>query len=182
MPQAFALPIILRLLATAAFLIAAAYAGAINRSFLIVPLLAISAVAAQTVASLIAPSPITGLKAAFDPGAIEPPLAKKAGKGFAGSLIGYGIVFALSAGIAALFQETEFVRGIELQDLMLSGGAGLIALSCSVLSSKLGASQVVGVMQSMQTAFAEMKATSDHHDDDSFTVEGEIIEPDEPRS
>ncbi len=183
MPTALILPILLRVLATAIFALAAIYAGVANRSFLIVPCLAAAAAAAQYVTGLIAPSPIQGLKFAFDPEARPPNPLSKAGRGFAMGVVLYGLLFSLAAMIAALFQETEFERALTGDDGLLVAVAAGFATVFSSLSARTGTSQIAGMMGNMQEAFADMQAQQATADmaagDDEFIVEGEIIEPDE---
>lgn len=177
MPVNLMLPVLLRVLASAAFIVAVIYAGIANRSVLIVPLLAFAAASIQWLVSVIAPSPITGLQQMVSPEAPPPNPAVKFGRGIGVALVLYLVLFCLSALIAALFQETEFARRLESADLWIAGIPALVAFAASVLSAKTGTSQVAGMMEDVQKAFADMQAQQAQQDmaaDDDFIVEGEF--------
>ena len=171
------LPVLLRVLASAVFAIAVIYAGVANRSILIVPLIAFAAAAVQWLVSIVAPSPITGLQQMVSPDAAPPNPVAKFGRGFGVSLVLYLFLFGLSALIAALFQETEFARRLIADDIWIVALPAGIAFAASVLSAKTGTNQVVGMMEDVQKAFAEMQAQQAQQDmaaDDDFIVEGEF--------
>ena len=58
----------------------------------------------------------------------------------------------------------------------------LIALLGAWGSARLGASQMAGMMGQMQDMFAQMQAAQGQESaEDPFTVDGEVIDPDEDR-
>lgn len=186
MPAALLFPILLRIAGPLAFLSATATAGVMNRSVMVVPFLALAATITTILIRKFTPSPAVELKAMLTPEADTQPESPFRGMGrrFAIGMVGYAIVFALSAWIAALFQSTEFEPQIRTRDIWLALVPALIALLGAWLSARLGLSQMASMMGQMQTAFSQMQTgqASAQPDDDTFTVEGEIIDPDDPRA
>lgn len=179
MPFQIALPIVLRLGATAAFLIAVIVAGAINRAVVIVPLLAAAATLTQYVAGRIAPGPLAQLGAALDAKATSTPSFNRLWLGFLLGSAGYAVLFILTVFLSAMFQQTELERALGMTDLWILAAPTLAALLLSVINSRTSASQVSGMMSNLQSAFSEQ---SPANDGEPFTVEGEIIEPDDQHS
>ena len=185
MPTALLLPVILRLSGPFSFVAAAILAGILNRSFIIVPLLALAATLTTIVIRKVTPSPVAGLQNMLNPEAPPPSTSpfRGAGKRFGLGLIGYAIVFSLAALIAALFQTTDFEPRLMPSDAGYLLIPALIALLGAWASARLGASQMAGMVGQMQDMFAQMQATQDQPDqEDPFTVDGEVIDPDEDGS
>lgn len=179
MPNALLLPILLRATPGLILLIAACTAGVLNRSVMIVPLLALAGTLAQFAASQFAPNPLDSLKDAFaGPKAATGP-ANKLARGLIMSTLGFGVVYGLSALIAALFQETEFARtltGFDAGLVLIPAG---IAFVLSIFVAKSIARQAAQMLGGFQAAFSQMQGQAGQaaNDDDAFTVEGEIIDP-----
>lgn len=186
MPAALFLPLLLRLAGPLSFLSAAMVAGVMNRSLLLIPLIALASTATTVLIRMIAPSPVMDLKSMLDPSAPpeKPNPLQGAGRRFGMSMLGFGLVFGLSALIAAIFQTTEFQQQVQSLDLGFLTIPALIALIGSWLSARLGINQMAGMMQDMQGIFAQMQTgqTPQDPDEDAFTVEGEIIDPEDPKS
>ncbi len=186
MPAALFLPLLLRLAGPLSFLSAAMVAGAMNRSLILVPLIALASTGVGVLIRMVLPSPAMDLKNMLDPGAVpeKPNPFKGVGRRFLLSILGFGLVFSLSALIAAIFQTTEFQQQVGRADLWFLLVPALIALIGAWLSARLGLNQMAGMMQDMQGLFAQMQAgqTPADSDEDAFTVEGEIIDPDDRTS
>lgn len=185
MPTALLLPIALRLAGPIAFICAAMAAGVFNRSFMIVPILAIAASLTTVLIRAIIPSPISDIENMLNPDA---PVRKKSalqgmGRRFGLGLIGYALAFAFAAMVASIFQTTEFEPRLMPSDAGYLAIPALIALIGAWLSAQLGVSQMAGMMGQMQDMFAQMQAQQNQsEDDDPFTVDGEIIDPDGDRT
>lgn len=187
MPIAVFFPFLLRLAGPIAFLGAAIVAGAMNRSFILVPLLAIAATLVTILIRKFTPSPTLNLQAMMTPEAetAKPDLFKGLMPRFAIGLVGYAIVFGLAAWIAALFQSTEFEPRVLASDIWFAVIPAILAVAGAWLSARLGLNQMASMMGEMQGMFSQMQAgqtPNAANDDEAFTVEGEIIDPDEPRS
>jgi len=184
MPTALLFPLLLRVAGPIAFVMAALTAGAMNRSFLIIPLLAITATATTIFIRKVSPSPVMNLQSMLNPNASGQVQNAYAGMGrrFGIGLAGYLVAFGLAALIAALFQETEFQQALAATDLWLLLVPAIIAGLFAWLSARSGANQMAEMMGQMQNMFSEMQAQQGAgqpaNDDDAFTVEGEIIDPD----
>lgn len=185
MPAALLFPILLRAAGPIAFILATLTAGAMNQTVMIVPLLALAATLATILIRKVSPSPAVELAAMMNPNA--PPKKKSAfdgaGQRLGAGLVGYGACFGLAALIAALFQETEFNRTLTLTDAWLILLPAILAVLAAMLSARLGADQIVSMAAQMEDMLKQAKAQSGHPDDgsdpdDSFTVEGEIIDKD----
>ena len=184
MPTALLLPVFLRLAGPVAFVTAAITAGSLNRSFMLVPLLVAGATLTTILIRKVSPSPVGDLQGLLNPAA--PPQPQSAfrgmGKRFGMGLIGYSIAFALAASIAAIFQATEFEPRLMASDASYILIPALIALLGAWGSARLGASQMAGMMGQMQDMFAQMQAAQGQESaEDPFTVDGEVIDPDEDR-
>lgn len=184
MPKALLFPILLRATPGLVLLITACIAGVFNRSVMIVPLLAIAGTLSQYAASRFAPNPLDSLKAAFTGGQTAPGPGAKLTRGFIMSTLGFGVVYGLSALIAALFQETEFARTLTGFDAGLVIIPALMAFVLSIFVAKSIARQAAHMMGGLQEVFSEMQAQAGPaaNDDDAFTFEGEIIEPEDDGS
>mgnify|MGYP001797586937 CR=1 FL=1 len=182
--MALLLPVALRLSGALAFLGAAIAAGILNRSIMIVPLLAIGASLTTILIRKLVPSPIADMESMLNPNA---PQQKKSafdgmGKRLGLGLFGYGLAFLIAALIAALFQATEFEPRLMPSDGFYVLIPGAFALCGAWASSRLGMSQMAGMMGQMQDMFAQMQAQQNQaSEDDAFTVDGEVIDPDRDR-
>ena len=163
---------------------AAMIAGIMNTSLMIVPLLAITATVTTVVIRLFSPFPALDLKAALSPNTVseKPSAYRGAGRRFLIGTVGYGFAFGFAALIAALFQTTEFQPQIGLSDLGYLIVPAFIAVIGATIGARIGINQMAGMMDQMQDMFAQMQAQGQQTDDDAFTMEGEIIDPDEPKS
>lgn len=185
MPTALLVPILLRIAGPIAFLGAVVAAGAMNVSIMMVPILAATATLTTVLIRKFTPSPAVELKAMLSPNASaqsDNPF-RGMGRRFVIGLVGYTIVFALSVWISALFQSTEFEQQVRLKDGWLALVPAVIAFGGAWLSARLGFSQMADMMGQMRTAYTHMQngTSPAETESDAFTVEGEIIEPDEPR-
>jgi len=174
MPLAILLPILLRVGAVAVFVIAVIIAGAANRSALMVPALA----AAATLAG------ITRKKSGLTlPGMTAKPesLMARAGKMFIGRLIGFGILFAFTVLIAALFRETGLATTTTLFDAALIAVPFILGFIFTEISARMPVAGAMSMMGDLQKAFAEMQAQQAGGEDpaDGPIIDGEIIEPDD---
>ena len=182
MPTSFLIPILLRLAGPIAFLVAAIVAGVMNRSIFLIPLLTVVATATTIVIRKVSPSPATDLKSVLSPDAEPNPpnIFRGAGRRFAIGLVGYGIAFGLAAWIAAIFQTTEFEPQLMVSDTVYLIVPTMVAVIGAWISARVGMSQMAGMMGQMQEMMAQMQAaqTASPGDDDAFTVDGEVIDPD----
>lgn len=184
MPQTLLLPLILRVAGPIAFVVAAMTAGVMNRSIMIVPVLALAATLTTIIIRMVSPFPSFDLKSALSTNApAEKPSAfRGAGRRFIIGVIGYGIAFGMAALIAAIFQTTEFQPQIGLNDAGYLIVPGLIAVIGATIGARIGVNQMAGMMDQMQDMFAQMQSPNAANDEEGFTFEGEIIDPDEPKS
>lgn len=185
MPSALFLPILLRLAGPIAFVIAAMTAGAMNRSFVIIPLLALAASLTTILIRVVSPFPALDLQTALNPDA--PPQKSSPFRGVGRRLIiglfGYAFAYGFAAVIAAVFQSTEFERQLSSGDVGYLLIPGIIAFFGALLGARLGVNQMAGMMDQMQDMFSQMQARANPQgEDETFTFEGEIIDPDEPKS
>lgn len=182
MPVALLFPILLRVAGPIAFLIAVATAGVMNRSFILVPLLALAASLTTILIRTVTPSPAIDLKAALSPESEQRPHnpLRGSGKRFAAGLVGYAIVFGLAALVAAIFRTTEFEPQVMLMDAWFAIVPAVLAFISAWVSARVGLNQIAGMMDQMQDAFAQMQSGQGRvdPDDDAFTVDGEVIDPD----
>lgn len=182
MPTALLLPILLRLAGPISFTMAASTAGVLNRSIMLVPLLAVAASLTTILIRALVPSPVNDLQAMLIPNApTHPPSPFRGmGKRLGIGLIGYGIAFGMAALLAALFQTTDFEPRLMPSDASYLFIPAAIAIMGAWLSSRLGFNQMAGMMGQMQDMFAQMKdAERQAGGDEPFTVDGEVIHPDE---
>lgn len=186
MPTSFLVPILLRLAGPIAFLVAAIVAGIMNRSVLLVPLLTIVATGTTIVIRRVSPSPVTDLQSVLSPDAqaTPPNIFRGVGRRFGIGLVGYGLAFALAALIAAVFKTTEFEPQLMVSDTVYLIVPALVAVIGAWISARVGMSQMAGMMGQMQEMMAQMQAAQNgqNAEDDAFTVDGEVVEPDpEPK-
>lgn len=182
MPTSFLIPVLLRVAGPLAFLISTITAGAMNRSALLIPLLAVVATVTTLVIRRFTPSPVSDLQSVMSPDAAPaaPNLFRGVGKRFAIGLVGYAIAFWLAAMIAALFQTTEFEPRVMWSDVGFLAVPAIIAVIGAWISARIGMSQMASMMGQMQDAFRQMQAAqSAANDEDAFTVDGEVIDPDD---
>lgn len=181
MPTSFLVPILLRLAGPIAFLVAAIVAGVMNRSVLLVPLLTIVATLTTIAIRKVSPSPVTDLQSVLSPDAPPKPpnIFRGVGRRFAIGLVGYGLAFGLAALIAAMFQTTEFEPQLMVSDSVYLIVPTLLAFVCAWISAHVGMNQMAGMMDQMQEMMAQMQAAQSGQpvDDDAFTVDGEVIDP-----
>ena len=187
MPAALLFPILLRVAGPIAFLVSVATAGILNRSFMLVPLLALAATLTTNLIRQVTPSPALELKDMLS--AEDAPKPNNPLRGIiprlAGGLVGYAILFAIAAGLAAIFQTTEFEPQVALADVWFAIIPAMLAFVGAWVSARIGANQMAGMMSQMQEAFSQMQAgqAQGHADeDDAFTFEGEVIDPEKPDS
>ena len=180
MPSALLLPVLLRLLGPIAFIGAAIAAGVMNRSIMIVPLLALIAMTTSVLVQAGSPSPTMELKDLLNQGqpSARPSPFRGLGRRFGLRVLGYGLVFGIAALFAALFQATEFQPQIRSFDFGLIAIPATLAVFGSLLSARIGRDQMEGMMDQMQDMFSQMREaqSGEEHQDDAFTVEGEVID------
>ncbi|MEL6414014.1 MAG: hypothetical protein AAFQ15_03640 [Pseudomonadota bacterium] len=183
MPQTLLLPLILRVAGPIAFVLAAMTAGVMNRSIMIVPLLALAATATTIIIRMVSPFPAFDLKSALNPNAPQekPSAFRGAGRRLIIGVIGYGFAFGFAALIAAMFQTTEFQPQIGVSDAGYFIVPGVIAVIGATIGARIGVNQMAGMMDQMQDMFAQMQSPGSANGDDEFTFEGEIIDPEEPK-
>lgn len=181
MPTSFLVPILLRLAGPLAFLGAAIVAGVMNRSVLLVPLLTVVATLTTIIIRKVSPSPVTDLQSVLSPDAPPSPpnIFRGVGRRFAIGLVGYGLAFGLAALIAAVFKTTEFEPQLMVSDSVYLIVPTLLALICAWISARVGMSQMAGMMGQMQEMMAQMQAAQSGQtaEEDAFTVDGEVIDP-----
>ncbi len=184
MPFIIALPIILRLAASAVFIIAVVTAGAMNRPLIMVPLLAAASTGVHWLTGRIMPSPMKNLQAVSGhvtaPGHSPQALFVR----FIAGTFGYGLIFMVTVFMSAIFRETELDRMLTSLDGLIIAIPAVIAGLLSIATAYTGASQVTGMAQDLHQSFTHMRASGhpDAANDDAFTVEGEIIDPDDLKS
>ena len=183
MPTALLFPVILRLAGPVAFVLAAAIAGGMNRSFVLIPLLVVVATATTVIIRIFSPAPALDLRSVLSPDAPSPKANpfRGVGRRLAIGLIGYALVFGFAALVSALFKTTEFEPQIRPSDIWFLAVPALLAVVGAWVSARIGLNQMAGMMGQMQDMFAEMQSKQDDTapEDDTFTFEGEIIDPDD---
>jgi len=182
MPAALALPLMLRAAAAIVFLIAVIAAGIMNRSVLMVPLLAAAATLTQFLVSRIIPSPLTEIKAGLNPNAPPTPALTKLSRGFFIATFGYGVLFVITVFISALFQETELAHALNRTDVYLITIPAATAAIFSLINARIANAQMATMMSGVQAIYAQMNsgdAPNPANDDDAFTIDGEIIDEDD---
>ncbi len=176
-----AIPVLLRIAASLVFVVAVIVAAAMNRSIMLVPLLAAAATLSHWLAARLAPNPLSNLGEMLAPGAARANPAGKLIRKFLFGVFGYGLVFALTVLISAVFQETELERIVTRFDLTLIAVAAGLAIVLSVINAHTAATQVTGMMGDLQQAFNQMQGgpAATPGGEEPFTFEGEIIHPDD---
>lgn len=183
MPVALLFPIFLRLAGPIAFVMATILAGVMNRSFMLVAVLALAATLTTVIIRKVSPSPAMDLKAVLSPDAAPQPANafRGAGRRLGIGLVGYAAIFGISAAIAAIFQTTEFEPQLMLEDAWFAAVPAVIAFVGAWVSARIGLNQMATMMGGMQDAFSQMQARQnpENPNGDAFTFEGEVIDPDE---
>ena len=197
MPSQMKYALALKFLGGIAFLAAIITAGAMNRSFGIIPLFAI----AMTLAALILRRNATpGLDLAAMMGQTKaddgpPGFFDGALNMFVQRLIGVAVLFGLTVLIAALFRETNIDRVMDGTDMLLIGVPFGITLASGYASQRMLASMgdgLAAMMAQMQEKMSSMQASRGMggtgpgmdpgrpaNDDD--VIDGEFTEIDENR-
>lgn len=167
------MPILMRLASGLVFVIAIIVAGIANRSAMMVPLIA----AVATLAHMNTPRMTInfGQKS-------EQSVLSRAFTVFLTRTILFGILFVVTVGISALFQETDLAREFATFDIFLLTvpfGLALLFTAISMLSPMGNPEQM---MADIQKAFDDVSAgRGPATNDDAFTVEGEFEDKsDEP--
>ncbi len=180
MPISLALPIFLRLAAALVFVVAVIVAGVMNRSIMMVPLLAGAATLTQWLLARIAPGPMASLQSSLGGAPQGPVPLNRLGGRFIAGVFGYGLLFILTVFISALFKETELERILTRTDLSILAIATGLAILLSLLNAHFGSKQVAGMMGDLEATFADMQRQQER--EEAFTVEGEMIDPEDQRS
>ena len=180
MPLRFLFPLFLQLAGPLAFLNAAGLAGILNRSLLLVPLLALTATGLSWLMQRWGLAFGSAVIALFGKPANARPGPSMRGliASFVGRWLGYGVVFLGAAMFAALFQVTEFEPRLQPTDLWFLAAPVLIALPAQFLAHHLGLGQAQSFMQAMQQRYTHHTSGPDapSASETPFTVEGEVIE------
>lgn len=183
MPTSFLIPVLMRVAGPLAFVVSAMTAGVMNRSPLLIPLLAVVATVTTLVIRKVTPSPASDLQSVLTPGAdpAPPNIFRGTGKRFAIGLVGYAIAFWIAAMIAAVFQTTEFEPRVMWSDVGFMLVPTILAVIGAWISARIGMSQMASMMGQMQDIFQQMQADQGMTpaDEDAFTVDGEVIDPDD---
>ncbi len=156
--------IALRALGLIVFPLATVLLAALQRSWLMVAVLALAMLAASHVERLrlarLMKVPARPSLAGFVAG-----LAIRSG-----ALLG---LFVVATGLLALFRDTSLASGIGLVDLAIVAGAFALTLGANEISARIAADQTAGPIASVQAAIkaAERRTRSDEGE----ILEGEII-------
>lgn len=166
-----------------AFIVSASVAGMLNRSLMLVPLLALTATGVSVLMRKLIPSMRAELQSVLQPGApvVVVPATAGAVRGFFLRWLGYGFVFLSAAMLAALFQITEFEPRLQTTDLWFLCIPAAIAMPSRLLAHHLGIGRAANIATTMQGVFKQNQPVyrdGRASEGDPFTVEGEIIEPD----
>lgn len=180
MPVFLSLPIALRAGSAFVFIAAVIIAASLNRSLLMVPLLALASTLVHWGIGRIAPGPLAQLQALAGQSQRLAGGANLFWLRVFGGTIGYGAIFMITVFFSALVQETQLERALTGTDLKILLIASGLAAILAFINAKLAARQVGAMAGDLNTLFAQMR--SPDSEDDPFTVEGEIIEPDDTRS
>ena len=168
------MPILMRVASALVFVIAIIVAGVANRSAIMVPMIA----SVATLAHLNTPRMTINFT-----GKPEQSLISRAMTVFLTRTIVFGIVFLLSVGIAALFQETELARNLSNFDMVLITVSFALALLFTAISMRSPMGNPEELMADIQRAFDEVSSgAGPAANEDAFTVDGEFEDKtDEPR-
>lgn len=174
-----AFPLLIRIAAALVFPVTVAVAAILNRSFLMVPLLALAATGVQLLMSRVAPNPLTSFGAMAQSGPKPVSLNTTMVTFFIGACF-YAGVFILFVFLSALFQETQLAHGIAPIDFVMIAIPSALAALFSFVSSRLAAAQVTDLMQQFQSGLnPDGAGRSDFDPDDGMTIDGKVIDPDE---
>jgi len=187
LPFALILPVLLRLAGPIAFVLAALSAGVMNRSAMIIPLLAVAATLTTVLVRKFSPSPALNLQAMLNPQASTKPesIFKGLLPRFGAGLVGYGLAFGFAALVAALFQVTEFEPRLLVTDTAFLIVPAILACFGAYMSAQMGLNQMANMAGQMQSMFSDIQAqqaANDESGDAPFTFEGEVIDPDDDAS
>lgn len=181
MPQALKLNLILRAVAVLVFPLATILAAMLNRSVLMVALIAL----AMTVSGIIAQRRGALSEIALrDPAAPEPPQRQPLPFGriatrFIARVFGLSGIFIVALGLTALFTETDLARRLNGTDLALFAIPFLIALACQEIARRQTAHQMESALGAVQSILDPGPASGD-----GPIIEGEVVSdrgPDEPQ-
>lgn len=166
-PGSLQLALRLRLAALVAFPAAAALSAVLQRSFLVLLLLAGGMMLASWIER------IRFLRAAGetrmpDPGAFWPGFAARTGL-----LLG---IFIITLGILALFRDTSLARGFGWPDLLIAGGTTLTVYLMNLASARMAMGQANIVSTQLNASFHPGPRPGSGPDD---IIEGEFTAPDE---
>ncbi len=175
MPHSLKLNLFLRGGSLAVFLLAIILAAILNRSILMIPLMA----GAMTLASFIAAcrSPLAEITPTQPDGSPPPRPTLDLARIGAGFMVRLGALTALfiaALGLTALFTETALAREIGAIDLALLIIPLLAALGMAEMATRLTARQVAGAIGAFQGLFAEVR--NGPGGEGGEIIEGEIIE------
>lgn len=165
-PDSIRLALRLRLLSLIAFPVAAALSAVLQRSFLILLLLAGGMMLVSWVER------IRFLRAAGetrmpDPGAFWPGFAVRTGL-----LMG---IFVVTLGVLALFRDTSLARGFGWPDLLVAGGTTLIVYLMNLASAQMATGQANLVVAKVNASYQPQRGPADGAGD---IIEGEYSDSD----
>ena len=166
-PAALQLALRLRLASLLAFPAAAALAAALQRSFLVLLLLAGGMMLVSWIER------IRFLRAAGetrmpDPGAFWPGFAVRTGL-----LLG---IFIITLGVLALFRDTSLARGFGWPDLLIAGGTTLAVYLMNLASARMAAGQANIVATQLNASYQARTGPAGGSDD---IIEGEFTDLDD---
>ena len=93
-----------------------------------------------------------------------------------GLLIG---VFVVTLGILALFRDTSLAREISFLDIAIAVLTAAIALIANEVSARMAGPGIAGMRAELSTAFHQRG--EDGRNVEGVVIEGEVIDPDEPK-
>ena len=168
-PASLQLALRLRLASLVAFPAAAALAAVLQRSFLVLLLLAGGMMLVSWIER------IRFLRAAGetrmpDAGAFWPGFAARTGL-----LLG---IFIITLGVLALFRDTSLARGFGWPDLLIAGGTTLAVYLMNLTSARMAAGQANIVATQLNASYQAQTGPAGGSDD---IIEGEFTDPDDHR-
>ncbi|MEZ5997240.1 MAG: hypothetical protein R3B98_00915 [Hyphomonas sp.] len=168
-PGELQLALRLRVLSLFAFPAAAALAAFLERSFLVLFLLAAGMMLVSWIERM------RFLRAAGetrlpDPGAFWPGFAMRIGL-----LLG---IFVVTVGVLALFRDTVLARTLRWVDLVLAGGTTLVVYGMNAWSAALASTQANLVMTRLRAPFAPDHTSGGPDDAAADIIEGEFRDAD----
>lgn len=158
----------LRVLGIAVFPLATVLVAVLQRSWLMVAVLALAMLAASHVerlrlARLMEVKTVPSLAGFIAGTALR-----------SGALLG---LFVVCTGILALFRDTSLAGGLDLTDLLIAGGALGIALIANETSARMASKEASVSLASLQAVLKTARGESGP--DDGVIIEGEVIQPDD---